>query len=396
MMRTTVKQMTQNLLTKITLIALCGWVMVACNQKEEEVDRNVTIKAINPNYGGAGKTITITGSNFNLQNATPQITFGQQQAKLIKSTEDSIVVEVPTGLTPWQKTDIKVVIADKTIEQSAAFDVTGWNRLNDFAGVAREGGLGFAINNKGYFGGGQNVNDEILSDFWAYEPSSDTWTQLADLGGGARAFANHFVIDSKGYIAAGNTPVGDNASCWEYNPSTNLWTKKASIGPFSSVLFTEATSFAINGNGYILGSQFWEYDQANDTWQQLTAEDFGSGSTAAVANGKAYINNAKRRQTAATTISEWWEFDPTTKILKRLPNLPRTMPASHSMTFTLKEKVYITQGQTSDEEAKSIWQYEPITGIWTEIRMLDGYEDELGRGIPITNPTVFDLTKKEK
>src|SRR5688572_27940160 len=64
-----------------------------------------------------------------------------------------------------------------------------WTRKSDFGGVARNEAVAFSIGNNGYIGLGKSyVSPRWVkyTDFWSYDPATDTWTQRADFEGESR------------------------------------------------------------------------------------------------------------------------------------------------------------------------------------------------------------------
>ncbi len=157
-----------------------------------------------------------------------------------------------------------------------------WTRMADFGGAVRMAAVGFSIDDKGYIGTGsifngkekgddneedenQNVED-MLSDFWQYNPTTDSWTKKADFGGGARYFATGFSIGTRGYIGTGSNIASRKKDFWEYNAATNTWSQKSDFGGTAR---QGATGFSIGCAGFIgtgstgsLQKDFWQYNGA--------------------------------------------------------------------------------------------------------------------------------------
>ncbi len=178
-----------------------------------------------------------------------------------------------------------------------------WTRMADFGGSVRMGAVGFAINNMGYIGTGSTFNgkekgddneenenqnsEDMLRDFWQYNPTTNSWTKKADFGGGARYFASGFSIGSRGYIGTGSDVVNRKKDFWEYNSATNAWNQKSDFGGSAR---QGATGFSIGCAGYIgTGStganqkDFWQYNGAigylwstGETTQSITVNTSGS------------------------------------------------------------------------------------------------------------------------
>jgi N-acetylneuraminic acid mutarotase len=153
---------------------------------------------------------------------------------------------------------------------------------------------GFVINGKAYFPAAGKMHE--------YNPTTQIWTEKSfpeDLGyfGGGAAFS----INGKGYLGVGwvHGKASNVSDFYEYDPGTDTWTKKASFpGPVRG----NPTSFALpNGKGYVgMGysnslsiyyNDMWEYDPVLDTWTRTV--DFPAsprfGARAYVIGSDAYI-----------------------------------------------------------------------------------------------------------
>jgi N-acetylneuraminic acid mutarotase len=160
----------------------------------------------------------------------------------------------------------------------------------------RTGAFGFAINDKGYVGGGTTDfwNGLTLNDFWEYDPSIDQWFEKSPLTSGTgRTDASSFVIDGKGYVVFGTKKkdwgdpyIYDN-TLMMYDPSTDNWVKKGDV-PLSSIAptiegITEAGTFVLGDEAYFVGGKVTEsstgnqglskqvlhYNATNNTWSSL-------------------------------------------------------------------------------------------------------------------------------
>lgn len=139
-----------------------------------------------------------------------------------------------------------------------------WTQIS-FPGVARGPGVGFSTGAKAYFGTGNDISDVPLNDLWEYDPAANTWTQKANLPAG-KCGACSFAIGNTGYIGTGqgtaSGPGGGNTTdFYAYDPLTNTWTQVASFGGSAR---RHAVAFAIGTKGYAgTGSgtkDFWEFD----------------------------------------------------------------------------------------------------------------------------------------
>jgi N-acetylneuraminic acid mutarotase len=120
---------------------------------------------------------------------------------------------------------------------------------------------GFKINNEFYFGGGQvNTAEKYNSNFWKFNPLTNSWDDIAEFPGTPRKGAVGFSKDGFGYIGLGfNENHGKLKDFWKYDPSQNQWRRVADL-PASAR--EGAISAEVNGRAFIgFGTE------ENDLWE---------------------------------------------------------------------------------------------------------------------------------
>lgn len=155
---------------------------------------------------------------------------------------------------------------------------------NSSFSFARKGMFGFAMNGKGYAGGGYTTSCPIFgpcnynsySSFYEFDPATNNWTQKASLPF-AVEYGCSFIINNKGYVTGGKRydAVSDqfiyNTGLFQYDANSNLWQIMSSL-PVNKV---KATAFSIGLSGYIgLGEDengtetisFYRYDVGSNSW----------------------------------------------------------------------------------------------------------------------------------
>jgi N-acetylneuraminic acid mutarotase len=163
-----------------------------------------------------------------------------------------------------------------------------WTQKANFGGTPRYHAAGFAVSGKGYIATGWDNTMQLKNDVWEYNPATNAWAQKAafpDVRYGAAGFA----IGTKGYICSGNNGAGTDFpnDLYEFDPAANTWTVKAPLpasGGSPNVGKDFAFSFVIGTKGYLGAGtfvdqtigfmpmycrDFWEWDQATNTWTQL-------------------------------------------------------------------------------------------------------------------------------
>jgi len=95
-----------------------------------------------------------------------------------------------------------------------------WTRLNDFPGAPRSNAIGFTYNGKGYVGLGYDYQSEKIyfTDFWEYDPTTDSWTRLKDFPGQGRSSAIGYGTNNYCYIG-----MGEPNDFFRYNIRTKEW-----------------------------------------------------------------------------------------------------------------------------------------------------------------------------
>lgn len=166
-----------------------------------------------------------------------------------------------------------------------------WDSIAPFPGGKRAGCVGFSIGNLGYVGTGYDGGSD-KGDFFVYNPDNDTWQTLTPgFQGEKRSDASVFIINDKAYIVGG---WANGAALWDFyafdpnaSDAANTWTKLRDIKNTSSesyddnynIMRHDACAFtSTEGKGYfmlgvnstIVGT-VWEYDPANDLWDQKTS-----------------------------------------------------------------------------------------------------------------------------
>jgi len=225
----------------------------------------------------------------------------------------------------------------------------------------RYSSFAFSIGNMGYIGGGmypingQNATGATYwrSDFWEYNPSSNSWTQKADIinyysvnvsntysattNNGGIIEARGFSVGGKGYFIGGRTRNNSGGIIYsgyfqEYDPASNTWTDRASaLNSACDLVYCKApATFTINGVAYV-----------------------GSAQTSSnTANGCNYNNNAVYNQSR-----KWYRFDQNTMTFSNIPDYPGTLQVN-PVGFGGKNKGFLI-------ERNELWKYDPSANTWT-------------------------------
>jgi N-acetylneuraminic acid mutarotase len=194
-----------------------------------------------------------------------------------------------------------------------------WTQMDNFPGVARIKAIGFSIGNYGYVGTGYGDDSNDQNDFYKFDPTAATgsqWTQVKSILGSKRRGATVFTYNSKAYVFTGTHNSTKLTDMYMYDPDADTWTKKIDLDDNDdwTIVRENACSFVLDGKAYVcLGSNSsvirtcWEYDIANDTWNQKTdfektAREFTIGFAVA---GKGFVTTGQSGSTYLDDVSEF-------------------------------------------------------------------------------------------
>ncbi len=251
-----------------------------------------------------------------------------------------------------------------------------WTKKNDFTGLKRARAAAFSIGEYGYVCGGVDTSETVLKDLWKYDPKTDSWVQKADLPGSVRREAIAFTIDDLGYVGTGidsnEAQLGNTLSdFWQYNPVTNTWAQKASFPGFGGLGIYFATGFSIDSKGYLCcgkigpnfySNQLWEYKPLNDSWTQRAnfpggvryqLSSFVIGYEAFVGLGTDQDIYRKDLYRYSAGTNQW-------TACTDIPGPPRGGAAS----FSIGWRGFICTG-TNGGMLDDLWEYNPFSNAWS-------------------------------
>ncbi len=257
-----------------------------------------------------------------------------------------------------------------------------WSQLPALPNVFREEASSFSIGTNAYFGlglGGNNIlyraNATENNDFWEFNAITNAWRRMADFQGGKRSGATSFAINGRGYIAFGystSCPVNGGYcdftfynDIWEYTPTSNTWRK---VADYKSIDKTRnAQVFVVNAKAYILtGFECIEFDPGTYSIQKRTNCPIGLFSGTFSLNNKGYVFLGDPDTEQNKKVYEYNPATDTWSQKKDFPGQPRIVPAS----FSLNGYGYCGGGYrrgNPEQLFKDFWQYNSTTDQWTQI-----------------------------
>lgn len=189
------------------------------------------------------------------------------------------------------------------------------------------GSAGGVIGDKFYFAGGASASNSVYNYLYEYNPATDTWTEKAGMPSNRCMMGNAVSIGTKLYIGGGTasaTSYSGQTNFWEWDQATNSWSSKASmpLGLDSHSMVAVGTKVYVFGGrtgGSTMRSEVYEWDQGTNTWTQKASipRQRHSGA-AAVMDGKVYAIGG------ALSADKLDIYDPATNTWTSGPDLPET------------------------------------------------------------------------
>ena len=255
------------------------------------------------------------------------------------------------------------------------YDTTSntWTQKASFGGGGRWSGVSFSVAGFGFAGLGWSST--MMDDIWKYDPVADTWTQMNNFPGGQRQVPISFTIGTKAYLTTGrnNSNIFQN-DLWEYDPVTDGWTQKANI-PGSTR--SQPFAFSIDGLGYMGGgfnqsltglNDFYEYDPVTNTWTpKASLPAAGRGDPAGFSIGCMGYTGTGQTLPVSGVLNDFWEFNPSSNQWVAKATFGGSA-RDESSFFSIGGKGYIGLGGVNGGSlTNDFWEYTPDTTCITVV-----------------------------
>lgn len=291
---------------------------------------------------------------------------------------------------------------------SSGDDLDGnWKKKSSYAGRQRSNAVCFVIGDYAYVGTGYD-GDDRLADFRKYNAKEDKWSDgwnpdktdqenmdndaVRPFPGTLRQSAVAFAANGKGYVGTGfDGDVTRLDDFWEYDPATNSWQQLTASFPGGAR--QEAVAFGIGTNGYVGTGygfndgddknelkDFYQYDATANTWTSIGfSGEKTRGATAFVIDNKAYLCTGRSNNSA---VDDMWMFDPTaTPKWNKLTDLDDddinkdgNILRYNAVSFVIDGKGYVATGSNGFLK-RDVWEFDPAgrngKGDWKEVTELE-------------------------
>lgn len=245
-----------------------------------------------------------------------------------------------------------------------------WTAVTNFPGQPRSNAVGFTIGGLGYMGSGlANDGSTALSDFYSYNPGSNSWTQIDSIHDAVVNYPRYdavaFGFANVGYVLTGTDGFNYFSDVWKYDPSVGHWAQQ-SHQPGSPR--SGAITWVYNGIGYLVTGHTPNPKFANAN----SAFDFWSFDPNAVDTNNAWTRKHDISNTNSGTFDDGYS------------NIVRANGSGFVLLHTAGgDKGYVTLGATNGTDVTFTWEYDFQGDVWTEKTPYEGTAREGAVGFTI-------------
>jgi N-acetylneuraminic acid mutarotase len=171
-------------------------------------------------------------------------------------------------------------------------------------------------------------------------------------------------IDGLVYAVCGLTPQGSSNRLYRYDPRTDTWIERASLpipggADHCNVAAAGGKLFVLGairvGSPFIDGNT-WEYDPAQNSWQNVGRMNTPRGASGvAVAGTNIYVAGGLA---AGGSVGDFEVFETVTRQWRRLPNMPT--PRDHLTAQVINGRFYALAGR-NNRDLTANEEYDPAT-----------------------------------
>jgi len=241
----------------------------------------------------------------------------------------------------------------------------------------RQNHVSIAYNGFIYMGFGLSSSSTCLSDWWRWDPCSDTWTQLASPPVNFGNLPFIFAIGSFIYVGGGQYLCGGPIKdFYRYDPATNTWTKRADLPvPLYGTPGASDGTYGYIACGVTTGGTYtntlYRYDPSTDSWTTLSTVPGPAtyGPSMAYYQGRLYIGGG---MIIGTCRQDFYAYDIATNTWTALPDYPYTHYDAWAVAYN--GRVYVIGGTTpcTGTATDQFYYYDIASNAWSAMPVFPG------------------------
>lgn len=326
-----------------------------------------------------GEDLIIYGENFSPIAALNQVSIGSSILIPESVSNTQLRVRIGPGISEGNyivgvKTCSEFIYASELIN----IPVPLWIRIADFPGGEIYKTGAFTIDGLGYVGLGRKILGEIYPrNFWQYDPLGNTWTAIANFPGPTRVIPVASSINGNGYVGGGfdRDASGKQAlsDFYSYDPYSDSWQYLTNNPAPRNSLYVGIHE-VINDKLYVSAEESSLYSLAVEppVWSNVAGNipDIYSNGSSFVIDEKLYWIAGIHSETGLIN-NGLWVYDPSTMFWEQKNDFPG--PARYgAIGFSIGDKGYFGFGYDKSQYLKDVWEYDPINDTWLKLNDYPG------------------------
>lgn len=246
-----------------------------------------------------------------------------------------------------------------------------WVKLPNFASTKRDDGVAVVIDSKAYVGTGVDPGSATI-DFRVLDLISNQWSSIPAMPFTTeRQYACGFKTDTCFFVTCGIGPTGALTSTYRYSILNQNWlavAPKPNAGLMSAVCFQFNNKIILaggKGNNDIINHEVWEYDIANNSWQQKNKLPFSPLWRAAYStlNGFGYLIGGV--DSVGRFSPRLYRYSPNTDQWTLIDSIPVARGLAYQAMQAVNNRLFIFGGFDSlNTYHNDAFIYDPPTAKW--------------------------------
>lgn len=276
-----------------------------------------------------------------------------------------------------------------------------WQELGPTIFQPRHHPVTFSIDGVGYLTMGVNAQNQVLKDFFKFDPNTNSWEELTPYPGPGRGFSYADTWEGKAYIGFGVTPAGYTNDLWSYDAETETWEELPSCPcagrAHPAYVIVNGSLYIGAGNDNIVGNMrdFWRYDIEERTWTRIDDLPgvvrhhpfyFGIGDYVYAGLGHGNMNAQGQM-----IWRDFYRYDTNNETWERVADIPGEGRVAGTQ-FSFNGKGYVLSGQNEMHEnftEGEFWEYNPASDSWRQLESHPGATSRWAPGNFVIDNTLY-------
>ncbi len=259
-----------------------------------------------------------------------------------------------------------------------------WVQRSSLQGLGRHRASGIGFNNQAFVGLGHYNGTGVetyFSDWWCYEPSSNSWTQKAAYpgnNGNGNLGCHSWIYNNYIFVGLGEIL---HRQFYRYDPAANSWEQMPNAP--AGVNFQDQQEMQVGDKAYftdIYNDVLYEYNCSTDSWtlKGPLPIPWNYSFAGFTYDDKCWVKADMSMYTYDPVQNLWYQVSAGT--------FPGSAKRAHA-SFFVNDKFYVVcgYGVTYSDVNHEVWEFDPALYQWTQMADFQGTSRRYTLGFAIGN-----------